>query len=97
LDPLIESNWPRADVVLLNPPWGQAYERGQREHFDLAELTLDNGKRFAHLFDTLRARYNRLVVVAPTRGHAFDKRYEPESALEFTKLKLLFYHRKPPD
>lgn len=92
LDPFDLSAWPEVDVVILNPPWGLDYRRPRRNHFDLCNLVIGD-RPFGQLFELVRARFGRVVVICPTRGVPFDRHYPPSSSLEFTKIRVLFYEK----
>ena len=86
--------WPEADVVLLNPPWGQSYERQRKQHFDLGKLRVGE-QSFLELFDAVRERYGSVVVISPARSVRFDQQRPADQVLEFTKLRILFYKTLP--
>jgi 23S rRNA G2445 N2-methylase RlmL len=84
------AQWPDVDVALLNPPWGAAYQRARRQHFDLAQVQVGE-RTFLEQFDAVRERYGNVVVVTPARSVRFDQHRPCDAVLEFTKLRILFY------
>lgn len=84
--------WPRADIVYLNPSWGPAYDRVNRDYFDISKVSI-GAMSFAELFERARRRYH-VVVVTPSKGVDFAEQYPSDDRVQFAQLTFHFYDRE---